>query len=125
MIMVILWILTQIVTCNEACYKITDCTDPQLVYWIAQDLSTYVDHIVQWTDGTYTYCGLVESYTCRLETYPEPRAFTLRDCFHTCEECYPSTPVEEEFTISHRSVIPGRQVPPCDTTSTINCECDE
>lgn len=112
-------------TCNEACYKITDCTDPQLVYWIDQDLSTYVDHIVQWTDGSYIYCGLVESYTCRLESYPEPRSFELLDCFDTCVQCYPPTPVEEEFSITHRAVSPGRQVPPCDTTSTINCECDE
>jgi phosphatidylethanolamine-binding protein (PEBP) family uncharacterized protein len=112
-------------TCNQACYKITDCIDPQEVYWINQDLAPYVDHIVQWTDGTDTKCGLVESYTCRLESYPEPRSFELLDCFDTCVQCYPPTPVEEEFSITHRAVSPGRQVPPCDTTSTINCECDE
>lgn len=112
-------------TCNKACYKITDCIDPNEVYWIDQDLSSYVDHIVQWTDGINIKCGLVESYTCRLESYPEPQLFTLLDCFKTCEKCLPQPIVEDEFTISHRVVSPGRQVPPCDTTSTINYKCDE
>ena len=77
--------------CNKVCYRITDCIDPERVYYTEEDYSAYVGGVIQYTVDDVIYCASVDTYICRTQTYVL-FPYTVEDCFKTCEACYPPPP---------------------------------
>jgi hypothetical protein len=99
--------------CNKLCYRLTDCTDSELVYYTEEDYSAYVGRVIQYVVDDVTYCATVDTYICRNETYPL-FPHTVLDCFKTCDDCYPPPPEPEPpFELNQRTVKPGYDTPAC------------
>lgn len=99
--------------CNKLCYRLTDCTDSELVYYTQEDYSTYVGRVIQYVVDDVTYCATVDTYICRTQTYPL-FPHTVLDCFKTCDACYPPPPEPvPPFELNQRTVKPGYDTPAC------------
>jgi len=99
--------------CNKVCYRITDCTDPERVYYTEEDYSAYVGSVIQYSVDDVIYCASVDTYICRTQTY-DLFPYTVEDCFKTCEACYPPPPEPAPvFEVKSRTVKPGYDTPAC------------
>jgi hypothetical protein len=112
--------------CNKPCYRIRDCETSFIVgYSSTTDLSAYVGQTIKWQTQSYLvldpdpitwFCGTVEKYICRLETYTPIFEVYVEDCYKTCEECeYVAPEPPEEEIKTGRKQQPGYDVPDCET----------
>ena len=120
--------------CNRLCYKLIDCETEEVTHYSEDAIwATYVGKIIRWTTQAVIdtnvlpieyNCSRVETYICRLETYPTliPADLFIESCYRTCDECEPFDPIEpEEEIITGRKVAPGYDVPDCNRTPKTCC----
>ena len=104
--------------CNAICYKLLDCDTYMTVSINDPAFSVYLGKTVKWVDADLTpenqveRCAIVDNYTCRDETLPEPNIEVI-DAFNSCEDCTFVVPVPPIVIKTGRPVKPGYDVPEC------------